>query len=282
MKKQAQQLIEIALQEDVGKGDVTTELLFPSPVVCRGEIVAKEKGIVCGLEIVREVFLRLDSSLTFSSLKEEGARVEKGEKVMLVEGDGRNILKGERVALNFLGHLSGIATQTKNFVEKVKDLPVYILDTRKTTPAWRELEKYAVRTGGGKNHRMGLYDMVLIKDNHLAILGGERKEAIRKALRASCGKGFKVEIEVESLEEALVAAEGGADIIMLDNMNKEEILAAVERIREKNSKVIIEVSGRVNLATVREFALTGIDWISVGKITHSAPVLDFSLDLYPL
>ena len=282
MKKQIQNLIEMALKEDIGKEDITTRLLFPSPVLSQGKIIVKEKGIICGLEIAKEVFSHLDTSLSFPYMREDGKEVEEGEEVMVIRGDGRNILKGERTALNFLGHLSGIATYTRKFVEKIGDLPVYILDTRKTTPGLRVLEKYAVRVGGGKNHRMGLYDMVLIKDNHLSILGEERKEAIRKSLRICKGKGFKIEIEVQNSEEALIAAEEEADIIMLDNMNREEILSAVKKIRERNSKVIIEVSGRVDLNTVREFALTGIDWISVGKITHSAPSLDSSLSLYPI
>ena len=279
MKEEIESLIQKSLKEDIGEEDITTSTLFPSYISSRGVIKTNEGGILCGIEIAKEVFLSIDKDLFFPFSLKDGKKIRENERVMVIEGDGRSILKGERTSLNFLTHLSGISTYTYKFVENVRDLNIYILDTRKTIPGLREIEKYAVKIGGGKNHRKGLYEKVLIKDNHLSLLSKDRKKAIKKAL--SMFKGKEVELEVESLEEAILAVENGVSIIMLDNMNEKEISETVKRIREKDKDVIIEISGNINLSNIRNYAIHGVNWISIGKITHSAPSLDFSLEIAP-
>ena len=272
-------IVARALAEDLGAGDVTTEALFSKAVPAVGTIVAEERDglVVAGLAVALEVFVQVDASLASSSNVADGVRIPHGTTALTVSGDGRSILKGERVALNFLQRLSGIATLTARFCEAVKSFNVKILDTRKTTPGIRALEKWAVRLGGGHNHRSGLGDGVLIKDNHLALAGGDVARACRLA-RERAPHGLKIEVEARTLYEVRAALEGNADSILLDNMEVDSIRKAVDLIKKR---ALVEVSGGVTLANVREFAAAGPDFISVGALTHSAPAAAFSMDLVP-
>lgn len=239
--------------------------------------MAKEEGVLAGIDVVCEVFKMLDPEIKFNKLLNDGDKFKNGMKLLEIYGSLRAILTGERTALNFLTHLSGIATLTSRFVEKVKGTKAKILDTRKTIPGLRELAKYAVKVGGGENHRFGLYDAVLIKDNHIAVAGGIREavERVRKSYLVSRSPSF-IEVEVENLAQLREALSCDVDRIMLDNMNVEDIKKAVEIT---NGKVELEVSGGVNLDNVRKIAETGVDYISVGSITHSAKSIDMSLEL---
>jgi len=278
IEAQIEEIIDRALAEDLGWGDITTEALISSDQQGIASIVAKEQGILAGIDVAKTVFRRVDPELKMAVLLEDGAKVDSGSIITKVEGKVASILKAERVALNFLQRLSGIASETNRYVEAVKELPVQITDTRKTTPGLRLLEKYAVRVGGGENHRMNLGDGILIKDNHLAALrslGLNLKEIIAKA-RQNASQRLKVEVEARTVREALEAAEAGADIVMLDNMSLEDIRQAVKMIR---GRVLIEASGGVTLDKVRDVAKTGVDFISVGALTHSARALDISLKL---
>jgi nicotinate-nucleotide pyrophosphorylase (carboxylating) len=268
-----------ALAEDLGAGDVTTQALFPEGVPAVGTIVAEEREglVVAGLAVAVEVFRQVDSSLTCAPNVADGERVPHGTTVLTVTGDGRSVLKGERVALNFLQRLSGIATLTAKFCEAVKGTRARILDTRKTTPGLRALEKWAVTLGGGHNHRHSLADGILIKDNHLALAGGDIARACRLA-RERAPHGLKIEVEVRTLDEVRAALDGGADIILLDNMDVPSIRKAVEQVK---GRAVIEVSGGVSLANVLEIAAAGPDYISVGALTHSAPAADLSMDIVP-
>jgi nicotinate-nucleotide pyrophosphorylase (carboxylating) len=271
-------LVERALDEDLAGGDITTTPLIPPHTKGRASFMVKAKGILAGIDIARLIFMKVDPFLKFSILIRDGSRVNPGDIIAIVEGNVHGILKGERTALNFLQHLSGIASQTSLYVEAVQGLPVKILDTRKTVPGLRMLEKYAVAMGGGINHRLNLGDMVLIKDNHIAILrrqGFSIADIVRKA-RNNTPQGIKIEIETASQHEALEAADAGADVVMLDNMSPEEIRQAVYSI---GHKAIVEASGGVNLNSIRAIAETGVDWISVGALTHSASALDISMKL---
>jgi len=272
-------LIECSLSEDIGKGDLTSEALIGQDLKAQGIIVAKEEGVIAGLEIAKTVFHHLDPNLVFESSFKDGNRVMRGEEVATLKGRVKSILSGERTALNFLQRLSGIATLTSKYVEKIKDTEAKILDTRKTTPGLRTLEKYAVKMGGGGNHRMGLFDMILIKDNHIKAVGNISK-AIQKAIAKYPNE--RIEVETKNLDEVAEAVNSGADWIMLDNMSIEETKKAVKVIRSSPRKIKIETSGRIDLNNVREVALTGVDFISVGALTHSAPALDFSLLLVEL
>jgi len=299
-KLQIEEIIDRALAEDLGKGDVTTEALIPGDRRGTGFIVAKKAGIVAGTGEAKQVFHRVDPELKVEVLLEDGARVKPGSKVAKVSGNIDSILKAERVALNFLQHLSGIASETNRYVEAVKGLPVRITDTRKTIPGLRSLEKYAVRVGGGENHRMNLGDGILIKDNHLVALrsqGLNIQEIIAKArqnaplsLRPSPtlslrgakrrsnlqARQTQVEVEVGTVSEALEAVEAGADIVMLDNMSLEDMRKAVKSI---HGCALIEASGGITLDNVRAVAEIGVDFISIGALTHSARALDISLEL---
>jgi len=267
-------LIELVLSEDIGKGDLTSEATLEQNLSSEGMITAKEDGIIAGLPITEMVFHRVDPDLTFVSSSKDGDRIRRGEKVATITGRVKNILSAERVALNFLQRLSGIATLTSKYVETVKGTNVKILDTRKTTPGLRALEKYAVKMGGGENHRMGLFDMILIKENHIKVVGSI-SQAIQKAKKKCPNE--KIEVETKNLEEVNEAVRSGADWIMLDNMSIEEMKKAVKIIRSCKREIKIEASGRVDLNNVRKIALTGVNFISVGALTHSAPALDFSL-----
>ena len=282
-KSQIAEIIDRALEEDLSKGDVTTEVLIPVHQQGVAFIIAKQEGILAGLDVAKQVLQRVDPGLRVDILLQDGARVKPGDRIARIEGKLSSILSAERVTLNFLQHLSGIATMTNQYVESVRGLPVQIMDTRKTTPGLRLLEKYAVRVGGGKNHRMSLGDAILIKDNHLAALrqgGLGIKEAITKAKqnlpRLQQAKQPKIEVEVKTIAEALEAVEAGADIVMLDNMSLEEMREAVRAIR---GRALVEASGGVTLDNVRAVAETGVDFISVGALTHSAKALDISLEV---
>jgi nicotinate-nucleotide pyrophosphorylase (carboxylating) len=277
--KKIRRLIKSSLSEDIGRGDRTSEAIIDQELSAKGLIVAKEEGVIAGLEIARMVFSQLDADLIFEMSSKDSDKVMKGEEVVALEGRVRSILSGERTALNFLQRLSGIATLTSRFVDRIKDTGVKILDTRKTTPGLRALEKYAVRMGGGENHRMGLFDMILIKENHVKAVGG-----ISGAVQKARGRypNEKIEVETRNLNEVKEASNSGVDWIMLDNMSIEETQKAVKAIRSSKRGIKIEASGRIDLNNVREIALTGVDFISIGALTHSAPVLDFSLLLVEL
>ncbi len=267
--------LKLALEEDLGSGDVTTEAIVPPEVTGRAAIVAKQEGVVCGLEVVDRVMRVVDPHLQVTLVSRDGDWVQPGLELARVSGLLASILRAERVSLNLLGHLSGIATLTRQFVEAVHDTGCTILDTRKTTPLWRDLEKYAVRVGGGKNHRLGLYDMYLIKENHIAAAGGI-SPAIERALqhRADRGKPLLIEVEVRNREEFLEAAQFPVDRILLDNMTAEQVR---EIVHLNQSGIELEVSGGVDLKNIRAYAETGVSFISIGKITHSVPALDVSM-----
>lgn len=264
-----------ALAEDVGTGDITTLLTVPAGVEAFGEFIAMQAGVLAGMPVVERVFHQVEPCIGVTPLVGEGQRFEAGAVLAEVRGDARGILNAERVALNFLQRLSGIATLTAQFVEEVRDLPVRICDTRKTTPGLRYLERYAVRMGGGYNHRFGLYDAVLIKDNHIAVCGGIT-QAVQRA-RQVLPHTMKVEVECTTLAQVAEALEAGVDIILLDNMSPEQLREAV---RLAKGRVLLEASGGVNLQTVRAIAETGVDAISVGALTHSAPAIDIKLEVH--
>jgi len=267
-------LIENALAEDLGPGDVTSEATIRPESLSVAVMLAKQDLVLAGLDVAREVFRHLDPDIQFTSFAEDGDRVNAGTELAKLSGNTRALLAGERVALNLLQHLSGIATLTAQYVEKVKGLETEVLDTRKTLPGLRRLEKYAVRTGGGRNHRFGLHDGVLIKDNHIKASGG-----ITKALqntRKNAHHLFKLEVETKNLEEVREALEARADIIMLDNMPVDLMREAVKVVA---GRALVEASGNVTLDTVRAIAETGVDLISSGSLTHSAPAADISMKI---
>jgi len=267
-------IIEQALLEDIGTGDITTESIIPFNLKAKGIIKTSEEGVVAGLNITSLVFKKLDSEIIFQEKIKDGTQVVRGKVLAEITGPARTILKGERVALNFLQRMSGIATITSKFCQQVKGLPVRIVDTRKTTPGLRILEKYAVRMGGGYNHRFGLYDAVLIKDNHIAVAGGI-KSAVN-SIRKQISHTVKIEVEVENLSQLQEALEMKVDIIMLDNMDLNTMKKAVKMVK---GKVLIEASGGITLEKVREIAQTGVDLISIGSLTHSVKSLDISMEI---
>ena len=267
-------LVKEALAEDIGKGDATSKLTVPREAQAKARIDQKEPGVVAGLDVAEAVFREVDKSLRFMALTSEGEWRD-GGPVCAIEGDARSILAGERVALNFLGRLSGVATLTARYVQAIEGTGARILDTRKTTPLLRELEKKAVLTGGGYNHRFGLDDAILIKENHSKMAGGVGRAAALAIEKAP--KGMMIVVECASLNEVDEALNAGATHILADNMNEFDLRATVERATGKAS---VEASGGVNLETVRGIAETGVDFISVGALTHSAKALDLSLLLY--
>jgi nicotinate-nucleotide pyrophosphorylase (carboxylating) len=270
-------LIDLAIEEDRGPGDWTSRWIVPARTRLRARILARAAGVIAGLTPALAVFMRLDGRIETHFLVQEGSRVAAGDVIAEVRGPGRAILTGERVALNFLQHLSGIATLTRRFVDAIEGTRAQILDTRKTTPGWRALEKAAVRAGGGTNHRFGLYDVVLIKDNHIAQAGGVR-EAIRR-VRDHNTRALPVIVEVTTLEDLAVALAENVDRILLDNMELETMREAVRRVRQHEPRPEIEASGNMALERVRAVAETGVDFISVGALTHSSPALDVSLEV---
>lgn len=265
------------LAEDIGTGDVTTQFTIPAGSITKGIIHAKEAGIIAGIPVAQLVFEVVDPTLTFQPHVEDGQAVEKGTTLIEVEGSTHSILTGERLALNLMQRLSGIATKTHAFVEQLNGLSTRLVDTRKTTPGHRMLEKYAVRVGGGANHRFGLYDAVMIKDNHIKGAGGIAPAVMRA--RTNIPHTMKIEVEVEDFTQLEEALEAGADIIMLDNMSTAHMAEAVKRVKHSAPHVIVEASGGVTLTTVRSIAESGVDVISVGGLTYSVAALDISLDL---
>ena len=273
-------IIDFALAEDLSSCDVTSEALIPPELQGKASMLVKAKGILAGGEVAKEVFLRVDPSLEVEVLIEDGAKIKPGDIIAAVAGRVISILKAERVALNFLQRLCGIASQTAQYVAETQGCKARIVDTRKTTPGLRSLEKYAVRMGGGQNHRLHLGDAVLIKDNHLAALraqGMSLKDIVVKA-KQNAPQGLTVEVEVTTAQEALEAAKAGADIIMLDNMSPDEMSLVVSSLP---SGVKTEASGSVTLENVRAAAMTGVDIISIGALTHSPKALDISIELEP-
>ena len=267
-------LVKSALDEDGAFNDLTTLATVVSDRRARGRLVARRAGVVSGVPLAVEAFCILDPKVTIRVDQEDGAHVARGESILYLTGHARALLAAERVALNFMQKLSGVASLTARYVEEVRGTRARILDTRKTTPGWRLLEKYAVRCGGGTNHRLNLSSAVLIKDNHLAAVDGDVAVAVRRA-RDLAPVGTKVEVECESLEQVKAALEANADIVMLDNMSPTQM---GECVRLVNGRALTEASGGINLDTVRRIAETGVDWISVGALTHSAPALDLALD----
>jgi nicotinate-nucleotide pyrophosphorylase (carboxylating) len=275
---EVEDIVERALDEDLAGGDITTDPLISAHMTGRASFIARARGTLAGTEVAALVFKSIDPFLNFVTLINDGSEVKPGDVIAAVEGNVPGILKGERTALNFLQHMSGIATLTAAYAGAVSGLPARILDTRKTVPGLRILEKYAVSAGGGTNHRLNLSDMVLIKDNHIAILrrqGLGIDDIVRKA-KDKTPRHIKIEIETTSAEDARDAALAGADVVMLDNMGIDEMRRAVALI---GHKAIVEASGGVKLDNVRAIAETGVDWISVGALTHSAGALDISLEL---
>jgi nicotinate-nucleotide pyrophosphorylase (carboxylating) len=271
------QAVQNALVEDIGSGDVTALATVPATVVARAVMRARKPLVVAGLAFAEAAFTELSTAVKIERPAGDGQFVKADEILLRITGPARAILSAERVALNFVQRLSGIATFTAQFVEAVKETNAKILDTRKTTPGWRRFEKYAVACGGGQNHRLGLYDMVLIKDNHLVALQNEKPNAIAAAVTRAREQfpKLKVEVEADTLEQAEQAAEAGADIILLDNMNLIQLRLAVQKVK---GRAQTEASGGVNPANVHAIAETGVDFISVGALTHSACAVDIGLD----
>lgn len=277
MEKILEHIIKLALDEDIGDEDITTGAVIPADVRARGIFIIKADGIIAGLKVVEKVFKIIDEQIIYKIIAEDGTFVKNGSISAEVEGSASSILKSERVALNYLQRMSGIATLTNDFVREIKHTKAKILDTRKTVPGLRMLDKEAVRLGGGKNHRIGLFDLFLIKDNHIEIAGSITEAVLRcRDYRRKNNSEFKIEVETKNLLEVKEALNCDIDIIMLDNFSTDLIKQAVELI---NGKCLVEASGNINLKNVKEVAETGIDYISVGALTHSVKALDISLEL---
>lgn len=269
--KAAKKLIELALKEDVGSGDITTNNIVPSEIRRKAKMIAKEDGVVAGLIVAKMVFQKLDPDLIWTEVAHNGDKVKKGDVLAEFEASYRALLTGERTALNFLQRMSGIATMSSIYAEAVKDFQTVILDTRKTLPGFNKLDKYAVKLGGASNHRLGLHDMVMIKDNHIEVAG-----SITNAVNAVRGKvdlGIKIEVETTNLAQVQEAVDAKVDIIMLDNMDNETMRQAVKLI---GGRAKTEASGNITLERLREVAATGVDFISIGALTHSVRALDIS------
>lgn len=270
-------IVKQALVEDIGKGDITTQLTIPKDKVIKGKVLAKEDCVVCGLEVMEAAFKTVDKDIKFSAQVKDGKKIKKGKAIALVEGKAQSILSAERVGLNLLSLLSSVATKTKEYVDKIEPSKVKISDTRKTLPGLRDLQKYAVRVGGGHNHRMSLDEMVLIKDNHIKVTEGYSK-------LPRVPKGFKIEVEVQNLDEFEHALKFKPNFIMLDNMNIPDMKKAVQILNNTpfnshHRRTKLEASGGVNLDNIKEIALTGVDIISIGDITHSVKSIDICLDV---
>ena len=272
-------IIKLALREDIGARDITSTAVIPKNLSIKADVEFQESGVLCGIHVAERAFRLVDENVRFLPVAKDGERIEKKREVAYIEGSAISILVAERTALNFLGRLSGIATQTRAFVDKIKDTEAKILDTRKTTPGLRILEKYAVSAGGGTNHRFGLYDQMLIKDNHLRILRAETiPDIVARARRASL-KNTVIGIEVKNLEELKEALKTKVNYILLDNMSPEAVREAVNLRKRAGSAVPLEVSGGVRLDNVSDYAQTGVERISVGCLTHGAPSINVSLDI---
>ncbi len=271
VRKAAHTLIDLALMEDIGDGDITTNNIVSAGARRKAKMVAKEDGVVAGLPIAEMVFKKLDHDLIWNELVEEGATVKNGDVLVEFQGSYRALLTGERTALNFLQRLSGIATMSAKYADAVKDFQTVILDTRKTLPGFNKLDKYAVKAGGASNHRHGLHDMAIIKDNHIEVAGGIT--AAVKAVRSSVDIGIKIEVETTTLAQVQEAIDAGADIIMLDNMDNETMRKGVELIA---GRAKVEASGNMTFERLHDVAATGVDYISIGALTHSVSALDIS------
>ena len=284
-------IVQLAIKEDIGDGDITSKIFIPDGSESEGMLVAKEAGIVAGLPVAGYVLSQIDENLIFTSNIEDGSMARKGTILGSVKGLTLSLLSAERMVLNFLQRLSGIATSTNMFAERIKGYRTQIMDTRKTAPGWRYLEKYAVRAGGGINHRMGLYDQILIKDNHLKTMGTEKENdtisRLVKKAREQIKNGTLIEVEVEDLCQIREVMDAGVDVILFDNMEPSKIREAVEMVKEfENSRdagngraILTEASGNITIENVEEYADAGVDRISVGAITHSVRVLDISFDI---
>jgi nicotinate-nucleotide pyrophosphorylase (carboxylating) len=273
-KTELKAVVAAALEEDDAKHDITTAATVLSDRRARCRLVARQTGVVAGLALAREAFEQLDKAVTIRMEHDDGSRVNPAHPVMFLSGHARGLLSAERVALNFVQRLSGIATLTGRYVDAIAGTGAHILDTRKTTPGWRRLEKYAVRCGGGLNHRMYLSSSVLIKDNHLAAADGDIALAVKRA-RAVGPTGIKIEVECDGLDQVKAAIDAGVDVVMLDNMGLADLREAVKLV---DGRAVTEASGGVTLDKVRSIAEMGVNWISVGALTHSAPALDLALD----
>jgi len=271
VKEAAHILIDLALKDDVGEGDITTDNIVPAEIRRKAKMVAKTDGVVAGLPVAEMVFKKLDHNLIWNELTPDGSKVKKGDVLVEFEGTYRALLTGERTALNFLQRLSGIATMSAIYADAVKDFQTVILDTRKTLPGFNKLDKYAVKTGGASNHRLGLHDMAMIKDNHIEVAGGIT--AAVKAVRASVEHGIKIEVETTTLAQVQEAIDAKADIIMLDNMDLETMRKGVQLIA---GRAKVEASGNITLERLRDVAATGVDYISIGALTHSVTAMDIS------
>jgi len=275
--REINRIIRRALAEDIGSGDITSACTLPEELCLRGKILAKAPGVVAGLEVAQHVFAAVDRGIRFAAIARDGSPVSRGMVLATVEGAGRNVLSAERVALNFLQRMSGIATLTQRYVQAVRGTRAVILDTRKTAPGLRILDKMAVQLGGGQNHRFGLFDMILIKDNHIAAAGGITAAVQR--VRASDGRALPIEVEVKDLDELRETLALGVDRILLDNMDAAQLRRCVALAA---GRAKLEASGGIHLDTIAAVAGTGVDYISVGALTHSAQALDISLDVEPV
>jgi len=269
-------IIALAIEEDIDTGDITTNALVPETSMAVAEMTAKADGVISGIEIARKVFEQIDKNILWTPFVKEGDHVKKGDRIVRIEGSFRALLTAERTALNILQRMSGIATAASLYVKELEGTGTNLLDTRKTAPGMRILDKIAVKAGGGTNHRMGLYDMALIKDNHIKVAGGIPNAVFQ--VRKSIKPGINIEVEVTNLNETQQAIDSGADIIMLDNMNTAQMAQAVKLI---NGRAKTEASGNMTLSRVKEVASAGVDFISVGALTHSVTALDISMNIVP-
>lgn len=276
-----QRIINTALEEDLAYGDLTSTLLIPPTLLARAAIIAKSHMIVAGVAVAREVFQAVDSTIALTTHFGDGTSVRPSTTILTMKGKAQSLLQGERIALNFLQRLSGISTLTHQFCEAVRDYPVAIIDTRKTTPGLRALEKWAVRLGGGKNHRFSLHDGILIKDNHLIVMASQHMNITQTCLlaRQHAPHGLRICVEVETVAQVRQALKGKADVLLLDNMTPDQVRQAIDIIQRQ---ALVEVSGGITLDNVRDMAEAGPDFISIGALTHSAPSMDLSMDIAPL
>ena len=272
-------IIKAALREDIGVKDITTAALFSEKLPTKADIQFQQKGVLCGLEIAERVFRLVDEDVRFLPVAQDGESIEKGREVAYIEGSARSILLAERTALNFISHLSGVATLTRQYAEKIKGTDAKLLDTRKTTPNLRVFEKYATAMGGATNHRMGLFDQAMIKDNHLRILRDRSLVELVGQVKSAVLKRTVIGLEVKNLQELKEALKSKADYILLDNMSVEIVKEAVSMRKKTGSRIELEVSGGINLDNILGYAKTGVERISVGALTHGAPSMDISLNI---
>ena len=270
-------LLDLGIEEDINTGDITTESIIPESMNAAATMTAKQDGVISGLEIVKMVYDRFQSDVVFTPYFKDGDAVKKGDVILKVEATYPTLLRGERLSLNIFQRMCGIATETAKYVKELADTHTELLDTRKTAPGLRVLDKLAVKHGGGTNHRMGLYDMAMIKDNHIKMAGGIAKAV--EQVRARISEGIKIEVETTTLDEVHQAIEAGADIIMLDNMDNNTMTEAVSIIKAANKGIKTEASGNMNIPRLKEVAATGVDYISVGALTHTVKGMDISMNI---